>query len=95
MTTELRQNAAWKQLRRTVHAATADLWTPPRETDERTDQLYALVRSEVMREQAAMLRRFCPDHSGTEFGAFMDCHCPAADEIDRDAARQQTALEGR
>lgn len=91
MTDTRQQTSAWKTLRQAVHAATADLWTPPRETDERTNQLYALVRAEVMHEQAAMLRRHCPDHSGIGFGAFMACHCPAADQLDRDADRTLTA----
>lgn len=37
-----------------------------------------------MREAAAMLRAYCPDH-GTAETSFMSCHCPAADEIERDA----------
>jgi hypothetical protein len=40
-----------------------------------------------MQKASAMLRRHCPDHSAGTYGTFMACHCPAADEIDRDADR--------
>jgi hypothetical protein len=38
-----------------------------------------------MTKAATMLRRHCPHHSAGTYGTFLDCHCPAADEIDRDA----------
>jgi hypothetical protein len=50
------------------------------------DQFEADARALGMREAAAMLRAYCPEHGDKDTG-FMDCHCPAADEIDRDAAR--------
>lgn len=46
------------------------------------------ARAAGMRDAAAMLRRHCPKHdvhSGRADTAFMSCHCPGADEIDRDA----------
>jgi hypothetical protein len=44
-------------------------------------------RAAGMREAAAMLRRYCPNHGPDDVDtAFMDCHCAGADEIDRDAA---------
>lgn len=42
------------------------------------------ARADGMREAAAMLRRYCPDHGGLD-EAFIGCHCPAAVEIERDA----------
>jgi hypothetical protein len=47
----------------------------------------ASARAAGMREAAAMLRRYCPDHGPDDaVTASMDCHCEGADEIDRDAA---------
>ncbi|MFI9331944.1 hypothetical protein ACIGZJ_30935 [Kitasatospora sp. NPDC052868] len=44
------------------------------------------ARAAGMREGAAMLRRHCPKHDvHADGGSFISCHCPAADEIDRDA----------
>ncbi|MFI6117446.1 hypothetical protein [Kitasatospora sp. NPDC051164] len=42
------------------------------------------ARAAGMRDAAAMLRRYCPDHGDADT-SFMACHCPAAHEIDRDA----------
>jgi hypothetical protein len=45
-----------------------------------------VARAAGMREAAAMLRRFCPNHGDQTLAtAFPACHCPAADEINRDA----------
>lgn len=45
------------------------------------------ARADAMWEMATKLRTYCPDHGSSEHGGFMDCHCPAADEIDRDASQ--------
>lgn len=44
--------SARDDLRRIVHAATADMWTAPTQTDERTDRLYAAIRAEILNEAA-------------------------------------------
>lgn len=44
-------------------------------------------RAAGMREAAAMLRHFCPDHGDVRDGdAFMTCQCAAAEALERDAA---------
>jgi hypothetical protein len=63
-------------------------------TPQQAGALLDAYRDQVRTDAAAMLRAYCPDH-GTADTAFMDCHCPAADAIDRDAARTTPALEGR
>jgi hypothetical protein len=44
-------------------------------------------RSDVLREEAALIVRHCPDHGPQDqAGAWMDCHCAVADDMERRAA---------
>jgi hypothetical protein len=42
------------------------------------------ARAVGMREAATMLRHYCPNHGDADT-CLISCHCPAADEIERDA----------
>lgn len=59
-----------------------DWWTSPQVTADRTEQVYAAVRDEVLAEAAELLRAHCPQHANGDT-AFMSCHCPAATELER------------
>jgi len=84
-----------EQLRAAILTAMrADAQLPRGERRLLVDVAVAVAQPEIgqahaagMREAAAMLRRYCPNHGPDDVDtAFMDCHCAGADEIDRDAA---------
>lgn len=45
-------------------------------------------KASVLARASARLRSYCPDHGDDSLPtAFLDCHCPAADDLDRSATR--------
>lgn len=48
----------------------------------------AVDRAAVLREEAARIRAHCPDHLDADSaeGAWTDCHCPVADDMERRVA---------
>jgi hypothetical protein len=54
-------------------------------------------RAAVLREEAALIRAHCPDHLDADSveGAWMDCHCPVADDIERRLAATLPADEAQ
>jgi hypothetical protein len=46
-------------------------------------------RADVLREEAALIVRHCPDHGPQDQdGSWMDCHCAVADDIERRVAAE-------
>jgi hypothetical protein len=51
----------------------------------------------VLREEAALIRAHCPDHldAGSAEGAWMDCHCAVADDMERRLAAASAVVVRR
>ncbi|MFE2912860.1 hypothetical protein [Kitasatospora indigofera] len=64
--------AAWTRLRQAVHAASADWWTSPRQTDDQTNQLYAAIRAEALAAAAARVAALPTANDGQLIAAFRD-----------------------
>lgn len=86
--------ASWTRLRQAVHAASADWWTSPRQTDDQTNQLYNAIRAEVLAEAGDHLDRTADevearvaDHFGPASGIG-----PGSADMVREAAATVRAL---
>jgi hypothetical protein len=52
-------------------------------------------RAAVLREEAALIRAHCPDHldAASAEGAWMDCHCDVADDMERRSAAESAPAD--
>lgn len=91
-------------IRRAVCEAEGFAWDSdmlePDEYGDHADAVLAALpasvdRADVLREEAARIRAHCPDHLDADSaeGAWMDCHCPVADDMRKRANELRTAAK--